>query len=1077
MMKFSMILMMLAFFTSAMAQPNVKPVSEKPATQNLFSIEGDKDVYMLTYFRQRYPTRIEIDSQGNIVEVPLPDPMLINKLHIALSTDGRHWTALNGNQPVWDHHVRDPYVRRGPDGVWRILSTGGGNAGDRKKVGPSCLYITSKDLITWQVEGPLPLMKDVRNEEGALARNIWAPEWFYDEKTKEYMLFWSSSFEDAGWKKSRLWYCKTRDWKTFTPAQPLFEPSYSVIDGTLLEHDGTYYLFHKEEEFGEKTGERRAIRVATSKNVEGPYQIIEGHLNQGQIVPVITEGPTVIKDQTNPGWLLLYDYCMTNRFGASYSDDLIHWSVEEDVSFPSEARHGCVSVITSEEAKKLMEAYPVAGPKTLISYVNPLYGSTTLWDSIDLGYKPSPHPEFRTVLTEQGRRPAQGYTRAWGGETFPGSTLPHAMVQATPVTMWGSGSGYQYEDTTIHAFFHSSKGQWGLGHVPIMPFTGEITADNYASRYSHENESAEVGYYQVFLERYGINAEMTSTMRCAYHKYTYRTGDEKKLLLNLSRMNSVRAGGARWTFNRVDEKTFSGSQNDIYFYAVSNNKINSIDSVKNDRETLTILHFADNNNPVELKIGFSFVSIDKAKKNLEAEMINKSFAQVVNEAEETWENLLSKIQVTGGSEKHKRTFYSCLYRALQYPALRSDVDGEYTDPRGNVVNKGFDYYTSNNYWDTWSCKMVLLGMVEPELTNNVIRSDIERAKSSGYLSSGFHGDFSTAFLTGMYLRGIRDFDVKSAYRFALNNATVPAEKGRRGGRRFLDEYMKRGWIAENRVPNPTVKTEEDEAKAAVSKTIEYAYSDYAVALLAKEMGDMDNYNLLMQRSRNYKNLFDPSIGFIRGRWDNGDWVTPYDPSYPYYVYMFRESTGWQCTFFAPQDPRGLVGLFPSKQAFEQKLDSLFTTPFGGYEADNLTGWFGQYCAGNQPAQGISYYYYFIDKPEKTQDKLDILMNKYYDMGKEGLAYAGMDDEGGLSAWYVLNAVGIYPFSPADPEYIVTAPLFDRVVFKLGDTAFTISKPNKGRKISNITYDGKKINGYFIPHNELKKGKELVITTE
>ena len=357
-MKISMILMMLAFFTGALAQPENRPVSDQRGAQGQFKIDGDKNIYMLTYFRQRYPTRIEIDSTGKIIEVPLPDPMLIAKLHIALSIDGRNWTALNDGNPVWDNWMRDPYVRRGPDGLWRILSTGGGGRGANRELGPSCTYITSKDLIHFQVEGPLPLMKDVRNDEGRLAGNIWAPEWFYDEKAQEYMLFWSSSFQDAGWKESRIWYCKTRDWKTFTPAKPLFEPPYSVIDGTLLEYEGVYYLFHKEEEFGEKTGERRAIRLATSKALEGPYMIIEGPLNKGQIVPVITEGPTVEKDPVKPGWLLYYDYCMTNRFGVSYSPDLINWSVEEDVSFPSEARHGCVSILKPEEAKKLMEAYP-----------------------------------------------------------------------------------------------------------------------------------------------------------------------------------------------------------------------------------------------------------------------------------------------------------------------------------------------------------------------------------------------------------------------------------------------------------------------------------------------------------------------------------------------------------------------------------------------------------------------------------------------------------------------------------------------------------------------------------------------
>lgn len=351
-----LIFTLFIFSQAAFAQSSETKSSGK-GDEKSFKIEEGKDVWLLTYFRQRYPTRIEIDAKGNTVEVPLPDPMLIAKMHMALSNDGRHWTALNENKPVWEQHVRDPYVRRGPDGLWRILSTGGGGK-DRDKVGPSCLYLTSPDLIHWQVEGSLALMKDVRNESGALlGRNIWAPEWFYNEKTGEYILIWSSSFEDAGWKNSRLWYCTTRDWKAFTPAKVFFEPPYSVIDGTLLEHKGKYYLFHKEEEFGSKTGERRAIRVAVSSNIYGPYSIVEGPLNKGQIVPVITEGPTVIKDPVKPGWLLFYDYCMTNRFGASYSSDLLHWTVEEDVTFPSEARHGCVSLIKPAEAKALIKAY------------------------------------------------------------------------------------------------------------------------------------------------------------------------------------------------------------------------------------------------------------------------------------------------------------------------------------------------------------------------------------------------------------------------------------------------------------------------------------------------------------------------------------------------------------------------------------------------------------------------------------------------------------------------------------------------------------------------------------------------
>ena len=705
-------------------------------------------------------------------------------------------------------------------------------------------------------------------------------------------------------------------------------------------------------------------------------------------------------------------------------------------------------------------------PQRLTGYVNPFIGTTTLWDSIDLGYQPSSVPAFR-----HHNNPL----RAWGGEAFPGATLPNAMVQVTPVTCFGSGSGYQYEDTVIYAFFHTSMGHWNLGHVPILPFTGEITADNYHSGYSHENESARPGYYQVFLERYGINAEMTSTLRCAFHKFTFRKGGDKKLLLNLSRTNSRRAG-TRFYFKQENENTFSGVQGSgerIYFYATANHNIKSIDSISNNNEKNTIVNFTDGNGALELKIGFSFVSVEKAKKNLEAEMKNKSFAQVADEADRTWETLLSKIQVTGGTEKQKRTFYSCLYRTVLWPALRSDVDGEFTDQRRNVVNKGFHYYTDPAFWDDYRNKLILLGMLSPGVTGDIINSITERAKISGFMPVYFHGDHASVFITGSYLRGLRDFNADSAYYYMLRNATIE----NRRARPYLNEYIEKGWIAENNVKNPTVMTEADEAKAAVTKTLEYAYNDYSVALLAKELNDRDNYKIMMQRSGNYKNVFDPSTGFMRGRWENGEWVKPFDPAYPYYVFMYREANAWQSTFFAPHDPKGLIGLFPGKEAFEQKLDSLFIVSWGGYEADNMTTFIGQYCPGNQPSQGIAYMYYFVGKQEKCQAVLDTVMNHYYNMGKEGLAFAGMDDSGGLAAWYALNAIGLYTFSPADPEYIITVPVFDRVVFDLDGTKFTISKRNNGKKISNITYDGQKIDGFFISHDELKRGKELVITTE
>lgn len=693
--------------------------------------------------------------------------------------------------------------------------------------------------------------------------------------------------------------------------------------------------------------------------------------------------------------------------------------------------------------------------KQLTNYVNPFLGTATLWEPEDLGY-------VRKIKE-----------RTWGGEVFPGSSLPNAMVQLSPVTQFRSGAGYQYEDTVIYGFSHTNKGHWNLLHIPLLPVTGDISAGDYCSGYSHDNESARPGYYQVFLKRYGINAELTSTLRCGFHKYTFPQDTEKRLVADMTRTNNNVRG---WKIQKVDEYTFSGYQDigeNMHFYAVSNYRIADIEQVKDDRHEVSVVNFSDSKGkePLELKIGFSFVSIENAKMNLEKEMLDKNFAQVCKEADDTWEELLTKIEVTGGTEREKGIFYSCLYRSFLWPVLRSDINGDFTDARGEVANEGFRYYTDPSFWDDYRNKLVLLGMISPDVTADVIKSITDKGeKRGGYMPTFFHGDHASVFVAGTYLRGLTDFDLQRAYNLLLKNATVPG----RGGRPYLDEYMERGWIAEKDTTNvPT----QDEYKGAVTKTVEYAYDDYATALIAKELGDMANYEMLMGRTSNYKNLFDPGTGFWRGKIDDGSWIVDFDPYYPYYQYMYREANAWNSLFFAPHDLEGMLALYPNYDAVEKKLDSLFTEPWRGYEVHNITGFIGNYCHGNQPGHSIPYTYYFIGKQEKSQCILDSIMNHYYDMGADKLAYCGMDDAGEMSAWYVFNAMGLYTYSPADPEYIISVPLFDQVKFKLGETTFTITKEGKGQKITDITYDGKKVDGWFISHDLLKDGRELVIRTQ
>jgi predicted alpha-1,2-mannosidase len=456
--------------------------------------------------------------------------------------------------------------------------------------------------------------------------------------------------------------------------------------------------------------------------------------------------------------------------------------------------------------------------------------------------------------------------------------------------------------------------------------------------------------------------------------------------------------------------------------------------------------------------------------NLENELAGKCFDQVRAEASKTWENLLSKIQVTGGTERQKGLFYSCLYRSFLWPALRSDVNGDFLDESRKVVNKHFQYYTLPSLWDDYRNKLVLLGMLSPDVTVDVIRSLIDRGEKTGFMPTFFHGDHAAAFIAGSYLRGLRGYDVNSAYHLLLRNATVEG-----GTRPYITEYMDKGYVSTPDIANPRVETK---AKAGVTKTLEYAYDDYAVALLAKELKDQTNYTLMMNRSHNYTNVFDPSTGLMRGRLENREWVKNFNPQFPYYEYMYREANAWQSSFFAPHDTQGLINLYKSKEDFEDHLNSLFSIPWNtNYIAQNINCFIGQYCHGNQPDHGFAYLYYFVGKQEKSQAVLDTIMDRFYGMGGEGLALCGMDDAGEMSSWYVFNAIGIYPYSPADEDYIISVPLFDQSVVKLKDQAFTILKKNSGRRITGITYNNQRIDGYFVPHHELIKGKRLVITTD
>jgi predicted alpha-1,2-mannosidase len=698
--------------------------------------------------------------------------------------------------------------------------------------------------------------------------------------------------------------------------------------------------------------------------------------------------------------------------------------------------------------------------ETYTKYVNTFIGTAPVTDAKILGYQ-----------VPEGWRP-------WSGLTFPGSSLPNAMVQLSPMTEYSSGAGYQYEDKMIYGFTHTNKGHWNLCNLPVLPMSNPVahqiskTKGRFGSTFSHAKESAAPGFYQVYLEDYGINVSLTSTLRSGFHKYEYKDNRNRQILFDLARANN---GISNWNIQQEGASSIQGFQQTgekIYFFATLNTPIKKLEKNKEGKsDGYAIVHLADGSSgPVELKIGISFVSIKNAKENLDKEIGSKSFEDIKGEATKTWEALLSNIQVKGGTSGQKEMFYSCLYRSFLWPALRSDINGEFTDAKKNVAKADFNYYTEPSLWDTYRNKDVLLGLISPKVSLDVIKSMKDVGDKTGFIPTFFHGDHGASSITGAYLRGIDNFDVKGTYKILLRNAYVE------GARPFLKEYSEKGYISDPDVANPEVETK---GSAGVSKTLEYAYDDYSLAQMAKKLGDTVNYKILMARSKNYKNMFDPTTRFMRGRLQNGDWIKNFNPQYPYYEYMYREANAWQVSFFAPHDMKGLIELYGGSEGFESKLDSFFTVPWNPtYIARNIESFIGQYCHGNQPDHEAPFAYTFIGKPEKSQKILDKIMNTFYGIGADKLALCGMDDAGEMSAWYVFSALGLYPYSATDPEYIVSVPLFDEIKWKTpAGRLITINKPGKGRDLKSIKVNGDKLNGYFVQHELFKSGGTIDLETK
>ena len=671
------------------------------------------------------------------------------------------------------------------------------------------------------------------------------------------------------------------------------------------------------------------------------------------------------------------------------------------------------------------------------------------------------------------------------GHTYPGATMPFGMMQLSPDTRldgWDGCSGYHYSDNEIYGFSHTHLSGTGIldyGDVLLMPTNKQVFnngADGnpgYKSTFSHENETAEPGFYKVHLEDTNIDVELTVSKRSGVHKYQFPSVENQFVILDLlhrdevldakiERISDTELSGFRFSKSWADDQR-------LYFTLKTSHPFNDVLQSPPKQgmpgaQKIALNFINPNNEPIFIKIGISAVDVEGAKKNLEAEIGNQTFEQVKKTAQDFWEKQLEKIVLEDTNEDNKTNFYTSLYHVSIAPNLYQDVDGRYRGMDLKIhETKDFDYYTVFSLWDTYRAAHPLYTIIEQDRTNDFINTFLAKYDEGGIMPIwdlagnythcmiGYH---AVPVIADAYLKGIKNYDVEKAFTAMKHSAT----RDKLG----LDSYKNLGFI-------PVEKESE-----SVSKTLEYAYDDWSIAQMAKSLGKENDYKTYSERAQYYKNIFDPSTQFMRGRFRN-TWFAPFDP---YEVnFNYTEANSWQYSFYVPQDISGFTKLLGGKQQLENQLDKLFAAEdktSGSHQVD-ITGLIGQYAHGNEPSHHMAYLYNFVNKPFKTQEKTRQILTELYTNSPDGIS--GNEDCGQMSAWYIFSSLGFYPVTPGSNQYIIGSPLFDKATINLENgksfTVEAIDNSSENKYIKSAILNGENYEFSFINHKDIINGGSLV----
>lgn len=681
------------------------------------------------------------------------------------------------------------------------------------------------------------------------------------------------------------------------------------------------------------------------------------------------------------------------------------------------------------------------------------------------------------------------------GHTFPGAVLPFGMVQLSPDTRnddsWDGSSGYHYSDSVIYGFSHthlSGTGCSDWGDILLMPFsyTTPVNTKNYAAAFKHSNENANAGYYNVKFDN-GIETELTSTVRAGIHQYKYPQSVVPAILLDLSHRDKTTESYVKITGdNKIEGSRFSTGwakrqqlyyvaefsesfEWEIFFNDVSQKEFLLKDNYYSGKNVKAIFSFPKaKGKTIMVKVGISSVSIEGARKNLDAEASHWDFEKYKLAAENSWNKELSKIQLIENNNEKLTVFYTALYHCMIHPSTASDVDGNYLGRDFKIHNaKDFTYYSVFSLWDTYRALHPLLTLIDKKRTEDFIKTFIAQYEQGGRLpvwelsSSetdcmiGYH---AVSVIADAYQKGIRGFDAEKAFA-AMKNSAMEDRLG-------LSAYKKNNMI-----------TVDDEAES-VSRTLEYAYDDWCIAQMAKSLKKNEDYQNFMKRSQSWKNLFDKQTAFFRAR-KNADWQTPFVPKQINNYYT--EGNAWQYSFSVPHDIETLIHFFGNEKMLEAKLDTFFTTSSitSGREQADITGLIGQYAQGNEPSHHIAYLYNYVGKYDKAIKYIDTICNSFYKNAPDGLI--GNDDCGQMSAWYVFSSMGFYPICPGSNKYVLGKPQFNEIKIALhNDQRFIINRSeNYDYKNANtVQFSLNKINfnEIEIKHEQLMKGGFLEFKT-